>query len=86
MSEQNGQGIDLSQTKILKCNNTISVKDSLSVDDAKECESEIFIKIIKVRKIPRILSKTGMDEIMYMEILQCKECETMVSQKQLDEL
>lgn len=76
----NEKGIDLSQTKILKCEHIIAVNPEA------ECGSEIFIKVVKVRKIPRILSKTGMDEILYMEILQCKECETMVSQKQLDEL
>lgn len=69
----NGQGIDLSQTKPLVCG-------------TEDCESETFVKVLKVRKIPRLLSKTGKDEMLYLETLLCFECQEMVMQKQLDEL
>lgn len=69
----NEQGINLNQTKELICK-------------TEECESNTFIKVLRVRKIPRLLSNTGKDEMLYLETLKCADCNISVTQKQLDEL
>ncbi len=70
---ENGVKIDLSKTKLLKCN-------------TKDCKSDTFIKTTKVRKLSKFLIKLGQDQIIYLETLECKECGKAITKKQLEDL
>ena len=65
--------IYLSKTKKLVCSK-------------ENCNCDIFIKAVQVRKIPRLLSKTGKDEFINLESLICFECDQAVTPKELNDL
>ncbi len=61
LGQGSGPQIDIKNAKPIVC-------------DAEECDNDIFIQVMKFRRVSGLLTQTGKDAIIPIQIFQCTSC------------
>jgi len=54
----------------------VSVKQSKSVE-CKECQHDIYLNAVHLRKIPKVITATPQDVLIPVEVFLCAQCGTL---------